>query len=160
LITVLLITVPSARAATLTVNDVRPRGAVGDDLLSLGEAIRVANGELAAGDLSLAEQAQIAGPAGEDVADTIRFPVGDDPARGFAIAILQPSDALPALTGPGDALEGGERVTIDGSALGAFEFGLTIMADRVRVEGLAIRGFPQAGILVQPPPGGEVSDVT
>jgi len=46
---------------TATVNDARSHGAVGDNLLSLDEAIRLANGTLAVGALSAQERAQLAG---------------------------------------------------------------------------------------------------
>lgn len=52
-------------ALTATVNDPQSHGTLGDPLLSLDEAIRLANGTLSIAQLSAAEQAQLSGTTGD-----------------------------------------------------------------------------------------------
>lgn len=89
---------------TATVNDPQSHGVVGDNLLSLDEAIRVANGALMPTMLSAAEQARIAG-AGMSV-DTIVV----DQATTPTITLQAP---LSDLTGMGM----GHHVTVMGMSM-------------------------------------------
>ncbi|MCA8954227.1 MAG: hypothetical protein KDE27_32260 [Planctomycetes bacterium] len=91
------------------VNDPNSHGAVGDTLLSLDEAIQVANGTLATTALSAAEQAQIAG-AGNAVTDIIV-----NPAMVPTITLQAP---LTDLVGPGAAAGG---LTVHGMAMGGMQ---------------------------------------
>jgi hypothetical protein len=63
MLSILLLAVfaPQGPTLTATINDPQSHGQVGDNLLSLDEAIRVANGTLATTQLSTAEQSRFAG---------------------------------------------------------------------------------------------------
>src|SRR5262245_36162819 len=66
----------SQTATTLEVNDTNSTGNAGDAVLSLAEAIQLANGTLALEGLSEGERAQIRGTPGPNSADLIRVVVG------------------------------------------------------------------------------------
>ncbi len=59
----------------LTVNDTDAIGVVGDSLLSLVEAVQLANGLLTLAELSADESALVTGDPGPEVADTINVDV-------------------------------------------------------------------------------------
>lgn len=127
---------------TAAVNDPMSHGAVGDNLLSLDEAIRVANGTLAIASLSSAEQARISG--GGAAVTRIEIDAGTTPT----IALQGP---LTGVTGQGMAVG---PVTIEGLpagssapvlAGGAHAHVLQILRHLVTVRGLAITGG-QVGI--------------
>jgi parallel beta-helix repeat protein len=139
-------------AATITVNstdDSNTRNAV----LTLREAILIANGTLNLPTLTAAEQAQINGNVGTGVdRDTIAFNIG---AIGSQ-QLIQPLSALPQIS---------DRVIIDGLSQGGAGYnglplvelsgpgismvGLDITAGNSIVRGLAINRFDLAGIRLQ-----------
>ncbi len=100
----------------LTVTDPEGLGVVGDDLLSLAEAIQLANGVLQATGLSAAEQAQVDGQPGVASRDRIvfdvdggavRFPLQIQEKPPFDFAVLTPISLMPRLAGnDGDAIDG------------------------------------------------------
>lgn len=102
--------------ARVTVNDPDAIGVVGDELLSLAEAIQLGNGTLAMDALSSEEAGQVSGTPGPASRDDIRFDVADGAVRfplqiqeklPFDYAILTPQSRLPAMTGnDGDAITG------------------------------------------------------
>jgi hypothetical protein len=104
----------SARGATITVNDQDFLGAVGDNALSISEAIRLATGDLDVATLSPAERQQVRGQAGAGRSDVIRF------LPGLTISVRrrdQPlASILPPLTDAGDAIVGNGTV-LDGSPM-------------------------------------------
>lgn len=123
-----------AQAGTITVNTLLDGGVIGDNILTLREAIQIATGAVAfPGAFSAAEQAQVVGAVGNAVADTVQFanalltsndndgdgvvePIsiflgGDDfntdGVLDFADKILVVTAALPALNGAaGDTING------------------------------------------------------
>ena len=106
-----------ASGAELLVNDADALGAVGDERLSLSEAIALANGSLSVGTLSAAERRQVKGTPGSASADTIRFRVTGGTIRfplqvqkkpDMDFAVLVTSSKLPDLSGnDGDRIVGG-----------------------------------------------------
>ncbi len=101
----------------LTVTDPEGLGLVGDDLLSLAEAIQLANGSLQSTELSASEQANIEGSPGSASRDRIvfdvdggavRFPLQVQPKPPFEFAPLISVTLMPKLAGnDGDAIDGG-----------------------------------------------------
>ena len=135
--TAVLILVASvgAQNITATVNDSRSHGVVADNLLSLDEAIRVANGTLTTQALSAAERAQFAGIG---TLTTIEV-------RGSITPVITLEREITPVTGiPGagaDLVINGVQGN-GGPALvaGAFNYGLALKTNRAQVLGLAIRG--------------------
>ncbi len=91
----------------LTVNDTDAVGVVGDGVLSLVEAVRLANGLLTKAELSTDESALVTGDPGAEVADTINVEVG----LGGEI-LLPGADAwiVELFGNDGDTLNGGGAV--------------------------------------------------
>lgn len=95
----------------LTVNDTDAVGVVGDSLLSLVEAVKLANGLLTQAQLSADETAQVSGDPGSEVADTINVNVG------LGVEILLPgADAwiIELFGNDGDTINGGGAVLTGG----------------------------------------------
>ncbi|MEG4044661.1 Calx-beta domain-containing protein, partial [Microcoleus sp. Pol17_C1] len=141
-------------AATITVNstdDSNIRNAV----LTLREAILVANGTLNVPALTVAEQAQINGTVGSGAdRDTIAFNIG---AIGSQ-QLIQPLSALPPISDPaivdgwsqgGAGYNGLPLVELSGNLAGVGMVGLDITAGNSTVQGLAINRFDLAGIRLQ-----------
>ncbi len=141
-------------AATITINstdDSNTRNAV----LTLREAILIANGTLNLPTLTAAEQAQINGTIGTGAdRDTIAFNIG---AIGSQ-QLIQPASALPpisdrviidGLSQGGAGYNGLPLVEISGNLAGIGIVGLDITAGNSTVRGLAINGFYLAGIRLQ-----------
>lgn len=131
--------------AVILVDDDRALGEIGDDRLSLAEAIRLANGDLPMTDLSAAERDQVRGRPGPAYADVIRpvVPaivaehVDPGPTPGFSHHHIPPS--LPVL-------QGNERDVLDGAGAtfsnGAEDLGpIGGLAFLVRSSDLTIRGW-------------------
>ncbi len=124
-----------AQNITATVNDSRSHGVVADNLLSLDEAIRLANGTLATAALSAAERAQLAGIG---TLTTIEV-------RGALTPVITLEREITPVTGiPGagaDLVINGVQAN-GGPVLlaGAFNYGLALKTNRAQVNGLAIRG--------------------
>jgi len=78
----------------------------------------------------------------------------DTSALSCPIAVFVTSSQLPALTGPGDTIDGSAcGVTLDGSTLtGASDDGLRVRASNITIRGLTIQEFPREGIRVEPLP--------
>jgi hypothetical protein len=133
-------------AARITVNstdDSNIRNAV----LTLREAILVANGTLNVPALTVAEQAQINGTVGTGAdRDTIAFNIG---AIGSQ-QLIQPLSALPPISDPaivdgwsqgGAGYNGLPLVELSGNLPGVGMVGLDITAGNSTVQGLAINRF-------------------
>ncbi|MBD1825906.1 right-handed parallel beta-helix repeat-containing protein [Microcoleus vaginatus GB1-A2] len=148
-------------AATITVNstdDSNIRNAV----LTLREAILVANGTLNVPALTVAEQAQINGTVGTGAdRDTIAFNIG---AIGSQ-QLIQPLSALPPISDPvtvdgwsqgGAGYNGLPLVELSGNLPGIEMVGLDITAGNSTVQGLAINRFYSAGIRLQTNGGNEI----
>ena len=147
-------------AATITVNstdDSNSRNGV----LTLREAILVANGTLDFSALTVAEKAQINGTVGTaGDRDTIAFNIG---AIGSQ-QLIQPLSALPPISDPaivdgwsqgGAGYNGLPLVQLSGNLPGFGMVGLDITAGNSTVQGLAIR-FYSAGIRLQTNGGNEI----
>jgi hypothetical protein len=134
--------------ATLTVNDQDFLGTVGDHTLSLSEAIRLANGSLALGELGREERAQVKGRPGSGTADLITF----DVPPGTKISAQAAVDAIIGNTN--DTIDGG-GVTLSGSGTGN---GMTISSSGFTVKNLTIEGF-LTGVVIDPA-GQSLEDIT
>ena len=142
---------PSAALSTITVNDTADSN-IRDSVLTLREAIMLAEGTLLTGSLTVAEQAQVTGTPAAGQEDEIRFNIpGTAP---YTINVVPAG--LPAITAAGGAL------TIDGTTQPSFvgmplielngtgvisPGGLTVSAGDSTVRGLVINRFI-SGILV------------
>ena len=143
----------AARAATIQVNDLSDPGTVGDGVLTLREALRVAAGPVPG--LSGAELAQISGgTAGAGSADLIRFVV----AGTVALASDGTAEALPPLSGGNDTLDGEGQVTLSGLGLdpGLILWGLRVTASNTAVQGLTFEDVPGSVLHVQPAVGATI----
>jgi hypothetical protein len=146
----------AAGAVTIQVNDLSDPGTVGDGVLTLREALRVAAGPVPG--LSPAELGQISGgTAGAGSADVIRFAV----AGTVALAGDGSAEALPPLSGGGDTLDGEGEVVLSGLGLpqGTL-WGLRMTASASTVTGLAFEDVPGTVLHVQPPAGGTIAGTT
>jgi hypothetical protein len=141
-------------AARITVNstdDSNSRNGV----LTLREAILVANGTLDVPDLTAAEQAQINGTVGTAAdRDTIAFNI----AAIGSQQLIQPLSALPPISDPaivdgwsqgGAGYNGLPLVELSGNLPGFEMVGLDITAGNCTVQGLAINRFIFTGIRLQ-----------
>ena len=130
--------------ATLTVNTSTDATAA-DGVLTLREAIRVVDGDLAASDLSETERGQVAGTLGDRDTIAFRIPADQEP-------IIRPSSPLPALMKPvtidGTTQPGESKVRLLGLAAGAGVNGLSIFGGASRVVGLTVEQFDGAGLIV------------
>jgi hypothetical protein len=145
-------------AARITVNSTDDSD-IRNAVLTLTEAILVANGTLNVLDLTVAEQAQINGTVGTGVdRDTIAFNIG---AMGSQ-QLIQPLSALPPISDPaivdgwsqgGAGYNGLPLVELSGNLAGGV--GLDITAGNSTVQGLAINRF-SAGIGLQTNGGNEI----
>jgi hypothetical protein len=145
-------------AATITVNstdDSNIRNAV----ITLTEAILIANGTLNVPALTVAEQAQINGSGADP--DMIAFNIG---AIGSQ-QLIQPLSALQPISDPaivdgwrqgGAGYNGLPLVELSGNLPGVGMVGLDITAGNITVQGLAINRFYLAGIRLQTNGGNEI----
>jgi hypothetical protein len=137
----------SEAPVVITVTDPIAIGQTGDSMLSLAEAIELANGNLRFDALSDAERACISGMPGRDVEVEIRFA----PAKGMsAIAVARPPAgaraSLPALAA--------RRVTLDGAGVTLRQapavaselpsVALLLTGSDIEVRNLAFEGFAWA----------------
>jgi len=143
----------------LRVDDEDARGVVGDDRLSLAEAVALANGTLSLDALSPAEAAHISGSPGPTSADHVRVVLG----KGAVIQASPPSfpgePVVPYLLGnEGDLLDGG-GVVLD--HMGSAErTGMVGLSSGLRVRDFEFQGLRFGIVLTafgSPP---ELSDVT
>jgi hypothetical protein len=141
---------PQGPGFTLAVNDPGSHGAVGDSLLSLDEAIRVANGTLAPTSLSTAEQAQVSGTG-----PTVRL-IEVDTARTPTItlqSLLTPilgSPAQPHLHVGSHHAHGSSLPIIQG---GSQPYAFAVRTYNCQIHGLRIVGG-QVGVDVDIQPSG------
>jgi hypothetical protein len=165
------------RGAELLVNSASDPGTLGDAALTLREAILLATGALSRASLSAAEEAQVLGTPGAEVADTIRFdgrlfPAGsptiisiDAASRvatqtsavvGLRLALGsrdEPSGAdvppgLPALSTGHDTIDAsGVGVTLDGAAAPDLMDGVRMSGPGNTVKGIHVQHFA-SGIAV------------
>lgn len=150
-LTLLLASIPlvgSASSAILTVNSPADPGVVGDDALTLREAMQLAIGDLALSSLSPAEIAQVSGTPGIASADTVRFdPDVFPPDSPTTIVISGTVGTLPALSTNDDSLDASDAgVIVDGSNLPGSENGFTVASQRNTIRGFQIINFPGHGI--------------
>src|SRR4028118_1043784 len=148
-------------AATIIVNSTEDSN-IRDGVLTLREAILVANGTLNFATLTVAEQAQINGTVGTGTdRDTIAFNIG---AIGSQ-QLIQPLSALPPISDPaivdgwsqgGAGYNGLPLVELSGNLPGIEMVGLNITAGNSTVQGLAINRFSGAGIRLQTNGGNEI----
>jgi parallel beta-helix repeat protein len=141
-------------AATITVNSTDDSNAR-NSVLTLREAILIANGTLNLPTLTAAEQAQINGTIGTGVdRDKIAFNIG---AIGSQ-QLIQPAFALPpisdrviidGLSQGGAGYNGLPLVELSGNLAGNGIVGLDITAGNSTVRGLALNRFSLAGIRFQ-----------
>ena len=123
---------PSAKAV-LNVNDTNPIGAAGDSLLSLDEAIRLANGTLALDKLSAAERAQVKGVPGARSSDLIALPAG------ATLTVAQGAAISPLIGNNGDAIEGNGAMLVSGED--GKGTGLKLSSSNFTLRNLQGRGF-------------------
>ena len=148
-------------AATITVNSTDDSN-IRDAVLTLREAILIANGTLNVPALTVAEQAQINNTVGTAAdRDTIAFNIG---AIGSQ-QLIQPLSALPPISDPvivdgwsqgGAGYNGLPLVELSGNLPGFGMVGLDITAGNSTVQGLAINTFYSAGIRLQTNGGNEI----
>lgn len=159
----------------IVVNSPADPGELGDGLLTLREAMRLATGRLSTGSLGAGEMAQVSGTPGAASSDVIRFdPVVFPREVPVSIRVLPPTagpgpsptpppgdpvgtvrSSLPRLSTGDDVIDGtGHRVVLEAS-VGALEAGGTPLFDGLvidsagnAVRGLEIRGFKTAVALV------------
>jgi hypothetical protein len=130
-------------AAIITVNTSADNNgaSVRDNVLTLSEAISVANGNLKKSDLTPAEQAQVAGTPATPGLDEIRFSVNtiNQLGGGFGGAGGFPSitDTLTI-----DGTIGGSRVELNGLTT-VNTRGLSVTGSNIVIRGLVINGFSQ-----------------
>lgn len=140
----------AAFAATLTVDDRSATGSVGDDRLSLAEAIGVAGGVLSPDALSAAERARIQGEPGAGSADSVRVAL-----RKPAI-LTTPAGAafgLPFLTGnEGDVFDGGGAILQPAGALPGGAIGMLTRSSRIEIRRFSFAGYP-LGLVIAATPG-------
>jgi titin len=145
--------------ATIVVNSALDTN-LRDDVLTLREAILVANGTLAISSLTAAEQAQVSGPLTNP--NTIRFNI-----PGSGVHTISPTSALPPVTQPlildGTTQPGSHcntqavgddavlNIELDGHLAGPDTFGLDIRSANNVVRGLVINRFGFIGLIVNGP---------
>lgn len=141
----------AAPDAHLVVDDRRGVGRLGDPSLSVAEAIRLANGDLALGQLSDDERALVTGHPGRDSADRIEIdlPTGPEitvpeqtsPGSGYFITD-EVRSALPSLVGnDGDHIDGGGAALANGNGRVIGGVGLIVSSSNVVIEDLTLRRF-------------------
>jgi hypothetical protein len=141
--------------ATLKVDDADGVGTVGDELLSLAEAIRLANGNLTVGDLSMAEKAKVVGNPGAGKADLIQVSVDN-----IALPAAEPNTSVvPKLIGNDRDHLDGQGVTL--KEVGGMPVGTAFFAasSDLTIENFVFDNL-RRGILIDPQGPVVVHDVT
>lgn len=156
-------------ASTLVVNDPDAVGEVGDERLSLTEALQLASGALGDGTLSAAERAQLDGVPGAGSGDEIRFDVDggriEVPEQtvpwGFEWEPAPAETGLPRLeNNTGDRIVGGGVIIANGPVDGPIGgLALKVSSSDVSVEGVTFERFAQM-VSIQPVGAGELTGVT
>lgn len=132
----------------ITVNSTDDPGTVGDEELTLREAIRIANGELSLLSLSNAERAQVTGTVGSS--SLIRFGIaGGTPLTLHTIAVTSPLPVIvKTMTIDGGEIESGDDpgnssgpIELNGSRSSRPGSGLVIQSNNCVVRGLVINSF-------------------
>lgn len=126
----------------LSVNDSSAEGQLGDDLLSIVEAVQLANSRLTLADLSPAEAAQVEGAPGATNADTITIAL--DPGT----PILLPGGdrwIIELFSNNGDTLLGGGVVLTGGvQQSGVSHNGMLVGSSDLRISGFVFREVTNA----------------
>ena len=140
----------SGLAAKLVVDDPSSEGELGDDRLSLSEAIRLAGGVLSTSELSAAERAHVKGEPGATSADVIRV------ALRKGTILTTPAGGLPVLSGnDGDVFDGGGVVLQSGGEA----IGMHSVSSRIEIRRFTFDGYP-TGLLISATPGaGDLEDI-
>lgn len=123
----------SAAKAILTVNDTDAIGKNGDSLLSLDEAVRLANGTLVLDRLSAAERAQIKGAPGARSRDLITLP------KGATLTVPEGAAVTPITGNDGDILDGNGAMLASGAA--GKGTGLILSSSNFTLRNFQGRGF-------------------
>ncbi len=154
--------------ARLTVEDRRGVGAVGDDLLSLAEAIRLSNGDLPPVRLSTAESGQVEGTPGPDSSDLIeiQLPTGAEvvvpeqqpPGSGYFVTGEVLATLPPLVGNDGDRIDGGGARLTNGSGGVIGGIGLVVSSSDVVIEHLTLQRF-LTGIEISPASGQPLAGV-
>jgi CSLREA domain-containing protein len=158
---VLLLAVAAAGAsptlnATLGVDDPSSTGVVGDDLLSLSEAIRLAGGLLSPLALSEAERARIDGEPGANSPDLIRVELGE----GAILTTPAGAPFGPVLNGnEGDVLDGGGAILRATGALPPGAIGLVTRSSRIEIRRFSFEGYPFGLIVSGSPEATDLEDI-
>lgn len=151
-----LMTMPSAVISVDSSADANVRNSV----LTLREAILIANGSLPVGSLTAGELARISGTPGTPGFDEIVFAIGTGPVTiGLASALPTVSDAvrIDGRTQPGYA--GTPLVQLSGAGVpGGTANGLLVSNAAVTILGLSITGFPADGVQIVSGSGSTISD--
>ncbi|MEK7747513.1 MAG: right-handed parallel beta-helix repeat-containing protein [Nitrospirota bacterium] len=135
------VTITAGTAGTMTVNSTSDNN-TRDTVLTLREAILLSEGTLAKSALTADETSQSPGCPGAGALDTITFT--------SALGTISLSSLLPSITDTaGTVITGvGSTVQLTQSGLGAGSDALTLTAGLNKIQGMIIRGFPDAGIFV------------
>ena len=126
---------PAAKVV-LTVNDTNPIGTAGDSLLSLDEAIRLANGTLALDKLSAAERAQVKGAPGARSRDLITLP------KGATMTVPEGAALSPLVGNDGDIIDGNDAVLVAGKD--GKGKGFAVSSSNFTLRNLQAKGFATA----------------
>ena len=144
-------------AATLGVDDASATGFVGDARLSLGEAIRLAGGQLSLVALSDAERAHVDGAPGASSADLIRVELGAGATLATPAGV---AFGLPALVGnEGDVLDGGGAVLHAAGPLPAGAIGLLTLSSEIEVRRFSFEGYPLGLVVAGTPGAADLEDI-
>ena len=143
-------------AATLGVDDPSATGVVGDDLLSLSEAIRLAGGLLSPLALSEAERARIDGEPGAGSADLIRVELGE----GALLTTPAGAPFGPVLIGnEGDVLDGGGAILRAAGGLPPDAIGLVTLSSSIEIRRFSFEGYPLGLVVAGAPGSADLEDI-
>jgi len=143
---------PGTFDADLSVDDTDAQGAVGDDRLSLAEAVRLANGTLPLDALSAVEREHVSGTPGPASSDRIRVVLSSGTLIHAADSAPPGEPVVPYLLGnDGDLLDGGGAALAESpDSQPGQRTGMLILSSDVRVRGFVFDGL-RYGVIVVPP---------
>ncbi len=131
---------PPPPAGQLTVTDANAIGTLGDDLLSLSEAVQLANGQLVTSQLSAAEAEFVEGEPGPEMADTIQMGLED----GASVTVPDTDGWVIQVFGnDGDTLAGGGTTLLGSGITSASHNVMLLGSNNLTVEGFVFEGVTQ-----------------